>query len=72
MMLLLRDLPASPRRITRTSVSVDLTSMFPRCLLCMEGDERVGFFVLTLKVDRLSDHQIMLAVVLHHHAFSTM
>ena len=43
-----------------------------RCLLCMEGDERVGFFVLTLKVDRLSDHQIMLVVVLHHHAFSTM
>ena len=43
-----------------------------RCLLCMEGDERVGLFVLTLKVDRLSDHQIMIVVVLHHHAFSTM
>ena len=43
-----------------------------RCLLCMKGDERVGFFVLTLKVDRLSDHQIMIVVVLHHHAFSTM
>ena len=40
-----------------------------RCLFCMKGDERVSFFVSTLKVHRLSDHPVMFVVVLHHHAF---
>ena len=43
-----------------------------RCLLCMKGDERLSFFVSTLKVHRLSDHPVMFVVVLHNHAFSTM
>ena len=43
-----------------------------RCLFCMKGNEHVGFFVSTLKVDRLSDYQIMIVVVPHHHVFSTM
>ena len=38
-----------------------------RCLFCMKGDERVSFFVSTLKVHRLSDHPVMFVVILHHH-----
>ena len=40
-----------------------------RCLFRMKGNERVSFFVSTLKVHRLSDHPVMFVVVLHHHAF---
>ena len=42
------------------------------CSFCIKGDERVSFFVSTLKVYRLSDHPVMFVVALHHHAFSTM
>ena len=40
-----------------------------RCLFRMKGDERVSFFVSTLKVLWLSDHPVMFVVVLHHRAF---
>ena len=66
MMLLSRVIPQNPRRFTRTSVSVDITSSRPyasfKCLFCVKGDQSVGFFVLTLKVVRLSDHHFMIVV----------
>ncbi len=75
MLLHLLDLPASPIRITRTPVSVDLRhyqyAAFV-CLICVKGDQCVCFFVTALKVVRLSDHQIMIVVIVHHHACSTM
>ena len=42
------------------------------CLICVKGDQCVCFFVTALKVAQLSNHQIMIVVVVHHHACSTM
>ena len=46
-----------------------------RCIVgdfCVKGDQCVCFFVTALKVVRPSDHQIMIVVIVHHHACYTM